>query len=339
MNLRILKSAVTNPWFNLATEDWIFNTLDADSHTLFLWRNSETVVIGRSQNPWVECKIDKMQADEVFLARRQSGGGAVFHDLGNTNFTFLSPKDDYDQVANFTIIINALKKLGIDAKLSGRNDMQVGDKKISGSAFKHAADRSFHHGTLLVNADMQKLGDYLNPHPLKLKAKGIKSVRARVANLVEFNEDITHEILSQAIIEAFCAYYRDTDYDGTALIEELDEASLAKQPTLNKYYQQMADWDWRFGKTPQFSHHMETRFDWGIVDVHMDVQHAVITDVVIFSDALNVELIEQLKEALTDIRYDRNEVKAKLAKLSETHSDLATQIDEVSEWLISEMET
>ena len=88
MNLRILKSAVTNPWFNLATEDWIFQALDANSHTLFLWRNSETVVIGRSQNPWVECKIDKMEADEVFLARRQSGGGAMFHDLGNTNFTF-----------------------------------------------------------------------------------------------------------------------------------------------------------------------------------------------------------------------------------------------------------
>ena len=189
MKLRILKSAVTNPWFNLATEDWIFQALDANSHTLFLWRNSETVVIGRSQNPWVECKIDKMEADDVFLARRQSGGGAVFHDLGNTNFTFLSPKDSYDQEANFTIIINALKKLGIDAELSGRNDMQVGDKKISGNAFKHAADRSFHHGTLLVNANMQKLGDYLNPHPLKLKAKGIKSVRARVANLVEFNEE------------------------------------------------------------------------------------------------------------------------------------------------------
>jgi len=171
MNLRILKSSVTNPWFNLATEDWIFQALDANSHTLFLWRNSETVVIGRSQNPWVECKIDKMEADDIFLARRQSGGGAVFHDLGNTNFTFLSPKDSYDQDANFTIIINALKKLGIEADLSGRNDMQVGDKKISGSAFKHAADRSFHHGTLLVNANMQKLGDYLNPHPLKLKAK------------------------------------------------------------------------------------------------------------------------------------------------------------------------
>ena len=333
MKLRILKSAVTNPWFNLATEDWIFNTLDADSHTLFLWRNSETVVIGRSQNPWVECKIDKMQADDVFLARRQSGGGAVFHDLGNTNFTFLSPKEDYDQKANFTIIINALKKLGIEAELSGRNDMQVGDKKISGSAFKHAADRSFHHGTLLVNADMQKLGDYLNPHPLKLKAKGIKSVRARVANLVEFNEDINHNSLSAAIIEAFCDYYGDT-----APVEALDEASLAKQPALDKYYQQMADWDWRFGKTPQFSHHIETRFDWGLIDLHMDVMQAVITEVVIFSDALNVELIEALKASLTGIKYNKHEVQTNLHKLSEAQSDLAAQIDDFSKWLVTEME-
>lgn len=333
MKLRILKSAVTNPWFNLATEDWIFQALDPDSHTLFLWRNSETVVIGRSQNPWVECKIDKMEADEVFLARRQSGGGAVFHDLGNTNFTFLSPKDDYDQDANFTIIINALKKMGIDADLSGRNDMQVGDKKISGSAFKHAADRSFHHGTLLVNANMQKLGDYLNPHPLKLKAKGIKSVRARVANLTEFNEDINHETLSKAIIEAFCEYHGDT-----APIEELDEASLAKQPTLNKYYQQMADWDWRFGKTPEFTHHIETRFDWGIIDLHLDVKHAVIAEVVIFSDALNVELIDLLKATLTDVKYDKHEIKAKFDDLSKAHVELAAQIDNVSGWLLSEME-
>ncbi len=333
MKLRILKSAMTNPWFNLATEDWIFQALDPDSHTLFLWRNSETVVIGRSQNPWVECKIDKMEADDVFLARRQSGGGAVFHDLGNTNFTFLSPKDDYDQAANFTIIINALKKLGIDADLSGRNDMQVGDKKISGSAFKHAADRSFHHGTLLVNADMQKLGDYLNPHPLKLKAKGIKSVRARVANLVEFNESINHEILSAAIIESFCEYYGDT-----APVEELDEASLAKQPTLNKYYQQMADWDWRFGKTPEFTHHIETRFDWGIIDLHLDVKQAVISEVVIFSDALNVELIDLLKESLTDVKYNKETIKAKLYELGRAHAELAAQVDDFSKWLIEQME-
>lgn len=338
MKLRILKSAVTNPWFNLATEDWIFQALGTeqeapDTHTLFLWRNSETVVIGRSQNPWVECKTDKMAADDVFLARRQSGGGAVFHDLGNTNFTFLSPKNSYDQTANFTIIINALKKLGIDATLSGRNDMQVGDRKISGSAFKHAADRSFHHGTLLVNANMQKLGDYLNPHPLKLKAKGIKSVRARVANLVEFNDVINHETLSEAIIEAFCEYYGET-----TPVEQLDEASLAKQPTLNAYYQQMADWDWRFGKTPEFSHHIETRFDWGMIDVHMDVKQAVIAEVVIFSDALNVELIDLLKETLTSVKYNKKEIQDALAELAKTQPELAMQVNDFEEWLVGEME-
>lgn len=333
MKLRILKSAVTNPWFNLATEDWIFNTLNPDSHTLFLWRNSETVVIGRSQNPWVECKTDKMAADDVFLARRQSGGGAVFHDLGNTNFTFLSPKHAYDQTANFTIIINALKKLGIDAEQSGRNDMQVGDRKISGSAFKHAADRSFHHGTLLVNANMQKLGDYLNPHPLKLKAKGIKSVRARVANLVAFNDAINHETLSEAIIEAFCEYYGET-----APVEQLDEASLAKQPALNAYYQQMADWDWRFGKTPEFSHHIETRFDWGMMDVHLDIKQAVITEVVIFSDALNIELIDLLKETLTGVKYNKHEIQDALAELAKAQPELATQVNDFEGWLVGEME-
>ena len=334
MKLRILKSEVTNPWFNLATEDWIFQELDPGSHTLFLWRNAETVVIGRSQNPWIECKTEKMEQDGVYLARRQSGGGAVFHDLGNTNFTFLSPKKDYNQDANFQIIINALKKLGIEATQSGRNDLQVGERKISGSAFKHATDRSFHHGTVLVNANMQKLGDYLNPHPLKLQAKGIKSVRSRVANLVDFNDSITHESLSEAIIEAFCDYYGQT-----VEVEELDEASLKDEPHLNKYYQQMADWDWRFGKTPAFSHHIETRFDWGIIDLHLDVDQAVIKEAVIFSDALNVELIEGLKQALTGIKYTLNSVQSALDDLQQSQPQMAAQVADFQAWLIAEMET
>ena len=180
---------------------------------------------------------------------------------------------------------------------------------------------------------MQKLGDYLNPHPLKLKAKGIKSVRARVANLKDFNEDITHETLSNALIEAFCEYYGET-----APVEELDEASLAKQPTLNKYYEQMADWNWRFGKTPEFSHHIETRFDWGIIDMHLDVKQAVITDVVIFSDALNVELIDLLQQTLASVKYNKDDIKARFNKLSQEYPELTAQVDDVSKWLISEME-
>lgn len=337
MKLRILTSAITNPWFNLATEDWIFNTLgatdkDPNTHTLFLWRNSETVVIGRSQNPWVECKLDNMAADSVFLARRQSGGGAVFHDLGNTNFTFLSPKTGYNQDANFAIIINALKSFGIEATLSGRNDMQVGTRKISGSAFKHTSDRSFHHGTLLVDANMQKLGDYLNPHPLKLKAKGIKSVRARVANLTEFNSTINHDKLSSAIIKAFCDYHGQT-----VTPEALDEASLLQEPMLNAYYEQMADWNWRFGKTPNFSHHIETRFDWGIIDLHLDVNQATITEVVIFSDALNVGLIDALKDALTGIKYSKDAIRSTFETLKISEPEMVAQVTDVKDWVLGEM--
>ncbi len=310
--LRILISNVTNPWFNLATEDWIFHELEPDCQTLFLWRNTETVVIGHFQNPWVECKTDKMEEDGVYLARRQSGGGAVFHDLGNTNFTFLSPKEDYDQQANFQIIRHALKTLGIDAHLSGRNDMLVGEKKISGSAFKHKNDRCFHHGTLLVNANMSKLSDYLQPHPLKLAAKGIKSVRSRVANLVEFNPNVNHDIICQAIIASFCEYYGQD-----VAVEILDEAQLSQNPHLNKFYEKMADWHWRFGKTPEFTHQLETRFAWGIIDLRLNIEQAKIKEVTIFSDALDTQFIFALKEALLGQDYNLLTLTEVLQKLAQ----------------------
>ena len=330
--IRILISQVTNPWFNLATEDWIFNELEPDCQTLFLWRNSETVVIGHYQNPWVECKTDKMEADNVFLARRQSGGGAVFHDLGNTNFTLLSPKEDYDQSVNFEIIINALRHFGIEAYLSGRNDLLVAEKKISGSAFKHKKDRSFHHGTLLVNANMSKLADYLHPHPLKLAAKGIKSVRSRVANLVEFNPEIQHENLCQAIIDAFQEHYQQQ-----VEVEILDEKQLAKLPELNKFYEKMADWQWRFGKTPEFTHQLETRFDWGIVDLRLQVENAKIEEVTIFSDALDVNLIGQLKECLQGISYKFIDIKHALEQLAQQNPQWQQNIEDLIQWMATEI--
>ena len=210
--LRILVSETFDPWFNLATEDWIFRDMDPDTHVLYLWRNSDTVVIGRFQNPWTECNTEKMEADSIKLARRQSGGGAVYHDLGNTNFTFMSSKKNYDKSVNNKIIISALEQFGISAYASGRNDILVDDhegaKKISGSAFKETKDRSFHHGTLLINADLTKLGQYLNPSKKKLESKGIKSVRSRVANLTQFNSTLEHETLCKAIIEKFTEHYQ-----------------------------------------------------------------------------------------------------------------------------------
>lgn len=205
--LRLLISDSYDPWFNLAVEECIFRQMPATQRVLFLWRNADTVVIGRAQNPWKECNTRRMEEDNVRLARRSSGGGAVFHDLGNTCFTFMAGKPEYDKTISTAIVLHALNALGVDADASGRNDLVVktpdGDRKVSGSAYRETKDRGFHHGTLLLNADLSRLANYLNPDKKKLAAKGITSVRSRVANLTELLPGITHQQVCQAITEAF----------------------------------------------------------------------------------------------------------------------------------------
>lgn len=331
-NVRVLLSESTNPWFNLATEDWIFRELDPHTHTLFLWRNDNTVVIGRHQNPWVECKVQKMEDDGVYLARRQSGGGAVFHDLGNTNFTFLSARDGYDQDANFAIIISALATFGITAERSGRNDILAEGRKISGSAFKHTKERSFHHGTLLINADLGRLVDYLNPHKKKLTAKGIKSVRSRVANLTEFDSSLDHDTISQAVMESFFTYY-----GARCEPELLDGSTLRAIPSLDRYYQQMADWEWRFGHTPDFSHHLEERFDWGGLDIHLDVHRGVIRESKIYSDAMDPEMISHLEAALPGAKYEALAVEQRIAEIREQTPERESELEELQRWIVTQL--
>jgi len=306
--LKIYVSNTFDPWFNLATEDYIFNDMDPNQCVLFLWRNSETVVIGRFQNPWRECDVKRMEQDEIKLARRQSGGGAVFHDLGNTNFTFMSGTALFSKSDNNAIICNALKRFGVTAEPSGRNDIVVAGKKISGSAFKEKKDRAFHHGTLLIDVNLGKLKNYLTPDMRKLAAKGVESVRARVTNLVELNSEIKHETLSQAIIEEFCSFYGEQ-----VEVEVLDHQSLLKIPSLQTYYEQLKDWDWRFGRTPEFSHLIERRFDWGGISLHLDVVAGRIRDFKIFSDALDIDFIELLQKALQGCPYRFNVIQETLS--------------------------
>ncbi|GAB7264246.1 hypothetical protein DZJ_07960 [Dickeya ananatis] len=165
--LRLLISDSVDPWFNLAVEECIFRQMPPTQRVLFLWRNAETVVIGRAQNPWKECNTRRMEQDGVKLARRSSGGGAVFHDLGNTCFTFMAGKPGYDKSVSTGIILRALSVLGVAAQASGRNDLVIetadGVRKISGSAYRESIDRGFHHGTLLLDANLSRLADYLNP--------------------------------------------------------------------------------------------------------------------------------------------------------------------------------
>lgn len=327
-SIRILRSNSTNPWFNLATEDWIFRELDPHIQTLFLWRNSDSVVIGRHQNPWLECDLRKMEEDDVLLARRQSGGGAVFHDLGNTNFTFLSDRDGYNQDDDFGIVLDALSRLGINGERSGRNDILVESRKISGNAFKHTKERSFHHGTLLIKANLARLKSYLQPGPKRLESKGIKSVRSPVVNLTELIPDLDHDRVCDALQDAFFSLRKST-----CTVEMLDTDTLRNIPTLSEYYQLMAGWEWRFGKTPDFTHQLGRDLSGGTVEVNVAVSGGTITEATVHSDALSTDLSAILETSLTGIRYDRREVHDAVSALRSRRPNETSRIEEIIEWL------
>lgn len=336
-NLRILISETFDPWFNLATEEWIFREMDPSVQTLFLWRNQHTVVIGRNQNPWTECNLAKMEADGVKLARRTSGGGAVYHDLGNTCFTFLSPRDGYDRSTNSTIILNALKPLRIEAEASGRNDLIVqdadGPKKFSGSAFRETRDRAFHHGTVLMSADLSLLSQYLTPHPKKMQSKGRTSVRARVINLNEISKEIRHEVFVPAVIKSFCDHY-----GSTVTPEILNPESLSKLPGLQARFEELASWDWRFGHAPQFQQQLSEYLSWGFVDVFMDTDHARFARIEVYSDSLFPTLIEALQSSLQGAMYAKQGVREAMSKARLLAPEYVQEILEFENWLLSQIE-
>ena len=163
--VRLVRSDVTNPWDNLAREEQLVNLCEESEAILYLWRNAHTVVVGRNQNPWAECRLDLLESEGGKLARRSTGGGAVYHDLGNHNYSFILPRKRYNMERQLAVILGALRGLGLDAEFSGRNDLVIGGRKFSGNAYQLTRDKGLHHGTLLFSADMAMLSRYLNWTP------------------------------------------------------------------------------------------------------------------------------------------------------------------------------
>ncbi|MNK94289.1 Lipoate-protein ligase A [compost metagenome] len=335
--LKVFLSDSFNPHLNLATEEWIFHNLDPNQQVLFLWRNEETVVIGRNQNPWSECNLAQMKTDKLHLARRTTGGGAVFHDLGNTNFTFLSPKEGYKRDNNTHIIFEALKSFGITGEASGRNDLMIpfhdGPRKFSGSAYREKKDRAFHHGTLLMHADLSRLGNYLTPNPKKLQAKGKESVRARVANLNEIAPNINHDALVPVLIAAFEKFY-----NGKAEIESLTLESLKLIPELKAQFDQLSSWEWLYGNTLEFSHKMDDYMSLGFFDFQFKVEDGLIKDLKIFTDCLYPHIIEELTEGLKNKSYRSESVRPLMLALRDKHPDIEMGLAELETWLCKNIE-
>jgi lipoate-protein ligase A len=333
----MFKSNLNSIFANLATEEALF-ARPSTSQILFLWRNSPTVTIGRHQNPWKECNLDLMNQSKVTLARRYSGGGAVYQDLGCTTFTFIQPLNDSSSSSklidsNFALLTRSLTSLGLEARRKGRNDMLIGEFKVSGSAFKQVSNKLIHHGTILVNTDMTQLGRYLTPSKLKLAAKGISSVSARVSNLSDFVPSVDHEKVCDAISREFQNSLGVMNHVEPTLLDD----EIQSDPVFKQHHKTLLDWEWRYGSTPEFSHYMETRLDGvGIFNVHYNIVNGRISDVRIFSDCLLPDLVEIIQTRLKGCAYVPGSI-SKCLRDIKTGDEMQDGISlKFSEWIISE---
>ena len=279
---------------NLAMDEYFLDTVGPDDFILYLYINSNDVIIGRNQNAWKECNIARMEADGVRLVRRISGGGAVYHDTGNLNFSFITGEKHYDVERQTGMVLAAVRDLGIEAEFSGRNDITINGRKFSGNAFAARRHNKQHHGTLLVNADLTRLSDYLNVPEQKIRSKGVESVRARVCNLIDINPDITVEKAIRALKKAYREFYGE--------YEELGEDFLDSEK-IDALYRKHSSWEWKMGRTPVFDYEIDTRFGWGGIQLCLSMESGRIIRAEVYTDALDTGIPQIVEDALTGVIF------------------------------------
>lgn len=320
-----VESMTTSPYKNLAMEEYLLFHCAEDECILYLWQNEKTVVIGKNQNAWKECYVSRLEEDGGHLVRRLSGGGAVFHDLGNLNFTFLTRSNHYDVKKQTQIIVDALKKIGICATSSGRNDILVDGKKVSGNAYFKQGDFCYQHGTLMIDVDVNQLSKYLNVPKDKLESKGIKSVRSRVGNLKDYLPEITVSLVKEKLLESFeetfgiKAEYKSGDH--------LDKKEMEDYET--KY----ASWEWRCGRKMEFQYELSHRFDWGNISILLQVDSGKIVDVDVYSDAMYIEIFSEIKKYLKGIPYSKKSICAELSLCWSVNKEEEKLLGDIVAWI------
>mgnify|MGYP000096558879 CR=1 FL=1 len=292
MKLHLLLSPSHNPYENLAVEQVLLDTCPVDTLIFYLWQNAHTVVIGKHQHAPSEIHLEKAHEDRVTIARRSSGGGAVYHDLGNLNFTFIAQDPIYSIPNQMNMIANALKVLGVNAQVNGRNDIEVEGFKVSGNAFAHQKNTHLHHGTLLLNVDKALLGKYLNVNPKKLQRKNVKSVAARIENISVF-KDLSLQELIQHLFEEVEKY---------ALVkgEYLDFNTIDAKSEIQHYSNQ----SYVLGDSQKNSFKFEDCFDFGCLKWEFVSQNGIIKESHLYSDALENEWVESLEKLVIDTSED-----------------------------------
>jgi lipoate-protein ligase A len=308
---------ITDPRINLAIEEYALKQLPADESYLLFYINEPSIIIGKNQNTIEEINLDYVRDQNLHVVRRLSGGGAVYHDLGNLNFSFIT-KDDGHSFHNFTKftkpVVEALRKLGVEAELTGRNDIQVGERKISGNAQFTTKGRMFSHGTLLFASEMENVVSALKVNADKIASKGIKSIRSRVANITEFlHEPMTIDQFRTTILASIFGtsadqvpQYRLTEEDWRQIHE------LSKERYQN--------WDWNYGKSPKSSVANSKRFEKvGTIEVRLHIEQGRIEDLKIYGDFFGIGDIGELEELLRGIRYEEAAIRDLIAAIELRH--------------------
>ena len=297
------KSESYDAYENLAAEACLLKLCEAQRlPILYLWQNKSCVVIGRNQNAYTECNIDYANDNGIQIARRTTGGGAVYHDLGNINFTIILPKEIYAPDCSTQVIINALKSLGLNAEKTGRNDICIDGKKISGNAFYSNENVGMHHGTVLHKINISTMEKVLKVSEAKLSKHGIPSVRARVGDIISIRPDIMIDDVTDAIKTAFFEKYEITSISDACINEANYEKELLRFRSA----------DWNFNKISEYEQLTERQFDWGNVRISFLFDGTKLQGIEIASDTLYVEQIDNLRIILNRALSVDGEINADL---------------------------
>lgn len=291
-----------NPYFNLAMEEYFLKSTNED--LFILWRNENSIIVGKNQNTLSEINYEYVRENNIKVVRRQSGGGAVFHDLGNINFTFIScNNNNFSDFKKFTTpIIEALERLNIYATFSGRNDLLINNQKFSGNAQYNYNDKVMHHGTLLFSSEINNLSNALNTKSSKFKDKGIKSVKSRVTNIsthLENNMTVLEfkEYLMKFINNKFenNHFYELSNYD----IDEINKLVEEKYST----------WEWNFGNSPKYSLNNEVSYCGGNIEFNLDVEKGFIKKIKFFGDFFGKKDVSYIEDLLKDTKHNESSIK------------------------------
>lgn len=320
-------------YYNLAAEEYLIDHFGED--VVMLWRNDNTVVVGKNQNTIEEINRDYVEANSISVVRRLTGGGAVFHDMGNVNYTVIQDFREglFSNYAYFTETVrDFLQSLGVCATLSGRNDLLIDGKKFSGNAQCVRSGRMMHHGTLMFSSDVKDISGALTPNAKKFESKGVKSVQSRVTNIASHLPAGHADMDTAEFLKRLYAFYQQRFPDAVPYELTAADRAAIRRLTDEKY----STWEWNYGASPAFSVSASHKYDFGLVDVRLNVTHGRIQDIRVFGDYFGIRNISEIETLLTGTEYRQEAIAAVLAGISLEEFISGMTPEELAELILSQ---